>query len=132
LLDAHVEIALKQNPGRGALPGLRIEAFRSRELIALIESESAGEFSRHPEAQECFLVEDFGVVDEAGKGKGLGRYLLLRVFWEMRKLGYRHVVISCAWNNPRAVLLYTNYGCKLTDTTYGLVKALGGCHENHS
>jgi GNAT superfamily N-acetyltransferase len=122
LPDAQVEIALKQHIGRGDLPGLRIEAFRGEKLIALIESLSAGEFSRRPEAQECFVVEDFGVVDEAEKGKGLGRYLLLRLLWEMRKLGYKHTVISCGWDNPRAVLLYTNYGCQLTDTTYGLFK----------
>lgn len=122
LSDAQVEIVLKQHPGRGILPGLRIEVFRSAKLIALIDSLPGGEFSRHPEAQECFVVEDFGIVDEAEKGKGLGRYLLLRMLWEMRKLGYKHAVISCGWDNPRAVLLYTNYGCQLTDTTYGLVK----------
>lgn len=120
LPDGRIEIVLEQNPGRGIFPGLRIEAFRGGKLIALIESLSAGEFSRHPEAQDCFIVEDFGVVDESEKGRGLGRYLFFRMLWEMRRLGYRHVVVSCSWNNPRAVLLYTNYGCRLTDTTYGL------------
>jgi len=122
LSDAQVGIVVEQHLGRGIRPGVRIEAFRSEKLIALIESKSIGDFSRRPEAQESFLIEDFGVVDETEKGKGLGRYLLLKMLWEMRKLGYKHTVISCSWDNPRAVLLYTNYGYQLTDTTYGLVK----------
>jgi len=124
LPDAQVEIVLEQHPGRGVLPGLRIEAFRSEKLIALIESLSVGEFSRRPEAQECFIIEDFGVVEEAEKGKGLGRYLLLKMFWEMQRLGYKHTAINCGWDNPRAMLLYTNYGYQLTDNTYGLVKEI--------
>jgi hypothetical protein len=122
LPDDKVEIAIEKHSGRGVLPGLRIEAFRGGKLIALIESNSAGEFSRSSEAQESFVVEDFGVIDEAETGKGLGLYLLFRMLWEMWKLGYKHTVISCSWDNPRAMLLYTNYGYQLTDTTYGLVK----------
>jgi GNAT superfamily N-acetyltransferase len=124
LPDDGMAIVVKQNPGRSILPGLRIETFRGRNLIALIESLSAGEFSQYSEAQECFFIEDFGILKENEKGKGWGRYLLLRMLWEMRKLGYKHTVLSCTWDNPRAMLLYTNYGYNVTDTVYGLVKDL--------
>ena len=119
--DAELEVVVQQKPGRGVRPGLEIRALRDGKQIAICECGSAGEGSRADEAQDTFFVHWLGV-DEEGQGQGWGRYLLQRAQWEMQQLGYRHAAISTDWRNHRALLFYTNYGYRVTDTVYGLAK----------
>ena len=80
---------------------------------------SCGEFSDAEEAQDWMFTEWLGV-EESLRGKGMGRYLLQRTLQEMRAVGYRHAAISTRWQNYRACLLYSNYGYRVADWTYGL------------
>ncbi|MFQ6041416.1 MAG: hypothetical protein ACE5PV_11220 [Candidatus Poribacteria bacterium] len=45
-----------------------------------------------------------------------------RNLWEMRKIGYKNTAISTDITNYRAQLFYTNYGYRVVNTGYGLVK----------
>jgi GNAT superfamily N-acetyltransferase len=121
-LDDQVEITVKQEPGRGVLPGLIVRALRNGKEIGICESGSAGECCQASEAQDWFFIHWLDV-EEKEQGKGWGRYLLQRTRWEMRKIGYRNAVISTDWRNYRALLFYTNYGYRVTDTVYGFVKS---------
>jgi len=123
LPDEQVEIIVKKEPGRGVLPGLEVRALRKGKEIGICESGSAGDCCRAGEAQSTFFTHWLGV-KEGEQGKGWGRYLLHRTLWEMRKIGYKDAVISTDWENYRALLFYTNYGYRVTDTVYGFVKKI--------
>ncbi|MFC1717942.1 GNAT family N-acetyltransferase [Candidatus Poribacteria bacterium] len=123
LPDHQVEIVVEQKPGRGVLPGLLVQAFRDGEEVGSCESGSCGDCCKTGEVQDWFFVHWLGV-DRHDQGKGWGRYLLQRTLWEMRKIGYKNAIISTDITNPRALLFYTNYGYRVSDTVYGLVKHL--------
>ena len=76
-----------------------------------------------PEAQDQFFVVWLGVV-ETQQGRGWGRYLLLRMLWEMLQGGYRHAFISTDHRNHRALVFYTNMGFRVVDTSYEYVKTI--------
>ncbi|HIE27392.1 TPA: GNAT family N-acetyltransferase [Candidatus Poribacteria bacterium] len=121
LPDSRVEIVVKQKPGRGILPGLTVQAFRSGREIGICKSFSVGRYCQASEAQDWCFIKWLGVEEEE-RGKGWGRYLLQRNLWEMRKIGYKNTVISADIKNYRAQLFYTNYGYRVVNTGYGLVK----------
>jgi GNAT superfamily N-acetyltransferase len=121
LPDNRVEIAVKQQPGRGDLPGLIVKAFHSGSEIGICKSVSVGRYCRAGEAQDWAFIKALYIEDEE-QGKGWGRYLLQRNLWEMRKIGYKNIVISTDISNHRAQLFYTNYGYRLVNIGYGFVK----------
>ena len=123
LPDNRVEIVVEQHPGRGVLPGLTVQAFRSGREIGVCKSLSVGRYCQASEAQDWVFIKWLGVEREE-QGKGWGRYLLQRNLWEMEKIGYKNTVISADITNHRAQLFYTNYGYRIVDTTYGFVKNL--------
>ena len=119
LTEVDAEISLEWKQGTGARPGLIVLAHQGEERIGVCESVSCGEFSRADEVQDWFFTEWLYISDDM-QGKGLGRYLLLRVRQEMHRIGYRHAGISTSWENFRALLFYSNYGYRVVDWTYGL------------
>jgi len=119
--DAAADIVVQEQVGSGTLPGLTVRALAGGKQIAACTCGSAGACCRAPQAQDTFFVRWLGVEPEH-QGKGWGRYLLARAQCEMRRIGYRNAVISTDWRNHRALLFYTNYGFRVTDTVYGLVK----------
>ena len=42
----------------------------------------------------------------------------------MHGKGFRRAIISTNWRNWRAMLLYSNYGYRVADWTYGFTKTL--------
>lgn len=121
LPDSKVEIAVRQQPSHGILPGMLIQIFCDGEEIGICRSTSAGDCVQATEAQDCFFIHWLGV-ERKEQGNGWGRYLLQKTRWEMRKIGYRNAVISTDILNHRALLFYTNYGYRVSDTVYGFVK----------
>jgi ribosomal protein S18 acetylase RimI-like enzyme len=119
--DKNINVFVEHEPGRGVLPNLHILAFRNEKKIGECYTVSAGEFLRANEVQDWFFTKWLGI-EEEDQGKGLGRYLLQRTLWEMRKIGYRNAVISTNVKNYRAQLFYTNFGYQVVDTGYGLIK----------
>lgn len=59
-----------------------------------------------PEWGHC----DFMRVEPPYRGRRLGWYLLALGLEEMRKLGCRHAIVNTHFDNPRAILCYTNFG----------------------
>jgi N-acetylglutamate synthase-like GNAT family acetyltransferase len=122
LNDKYINVTVEHKPGQGVLPNLHIQASRNENDIGECYTASVGEFYRASEAQDWFFTKWLGI-EEEDQGKGLGRYLLQRTLWEMRKIGYRNAVISTNITNYRAQLFYTNFGYQVVDTAYGLVKS---------
>ena len=56
-------------------------------------------------------------VAERLRGRGLGRWLMLRALDSARAAGYRHACLCCDPNNARAWLAYANLGFRLVDWT---------------
>jgi len=121
LSDNQVEIVVKEQPGRGILPGLTVQVFRNGSEIGICKSFSAGRYCQSSEAQDWVFIKWLGV-EEAERGKGWGRYLLQKNLWEARKIGYKNTVISTDITNYRAQLFYTNYGYRVVNTGHGFVK----------
>ena len=109
--------------GRGQRPNSIIKAYRDGEQIGLCESVSGGEYSSHPDAQDWFHTVYLEIEDEF-QGQGLGRYLLQYSLQEMKRIGYRHAVISTRWDDYRALLFYSNCGYRVVDWTYEYEKVL--------
>jgi GNAT superfamily N-acetyltransferase len=123
LTDVGVHIEVKENHSRASLPGLWVRAIKGDREIGECWSVPMGKYSQTDETEQTFLVEWIGV-DEKERGKGWGRYLLARTFWEAQRIGYRHSLISTDRWNYRALLFYTNYGYRVVDTTYSLAKTV--------
>ena len=118
-----VEITVEWTEGRGKHPNCTVRGFRDGEQVGVCESLCGGEFSSHPDAQDWLHTMWLGIEEEF-QGQGIGRYLLQCALHEMRKIGYRHALISTAWDNHRAFLFYSNFGYRVTDWTYEFSKRL--------
>ena len=118
-----VTFSVDWKDGRGQRPNSIIKAHRDDEQIGLCESVSGGEYSSHPDAQDWFHTVYLEIEGEF-QGQGLGRYLLQYALQEMKKIGYRHAVISTGWDDYRALLFYSNCGYRVVDWTYGYEKLL--------
>ncbi len=118
-----LEITVEWEEGRGKLPNCTVRGCRAGEEVGVCESLCGGEFSSHSDAQDWCHTMWLGIEDEF-QGQGIGRYLLQRALQEMRKVGYRHALISTAWDNHRAFLFYSNFGYRVTDWTYEFSKSL--------
>ncbi len=121
LPNDRIEIIVTMKEGRGLFPDLHVQALYDNSEIGECCSVSLGEFYRAKEAQYSFFTEWLGI-EEKYQGKGLGRYLLQKTLCEMRKAGYENAIISTNIINYRAQLFYSNFGYKVTDTGYALVK----------
>jgi len=123
LHDNQIKIVVERKDGRGILPNLHIQALRGHEEIGECYTVSLGEFYQAIEAQSWFFTKWLGI-EEKEQGKGLGRYLLQKTLHEMRGIGYKNAAISTNVRNHRAQLFYTNFGYKVTDTSYEFVRHL--------
>ncbi|MFH1566759.1 MAG: GNAT family N-acetyltransferase [Gemmatimonadota bacterium] len=123
-----LELAIEVRPheqSRGDRAATAVRALVGGERVGACWCRSAGEYSRDPDALRWTFVDWLGV-DERFRGLGLGKHLLQRGLNEMRRAGYRHACISTAWDNHRAFVLYTHFGFRVVDWTYGLRKELDG------
>ena len=100
---------------------MTVRAVRNGEEIGVCRSVSAGSYSRAARAQQSFLTESLAIAP-AHRGRGWGRFLLLRCLWEMRRIGYRDGLISADWTNHRALLCFTDCGYRAIDTVRSFVK----------
>lgn len=122
LFDSRIKIIVTKKEGRGLFPGLHVQALYDDNEIGECISVSFGEFYNAKEAQDSFFTKWLGVEKEY-QGKGIGRYLLQRTLFEMRKIGYKNAFISTNIINYRAQLFYSNFGYRVTDTAYALAKS---------
>jgi ribosomal protein S18 acetylase RimI-like enzyme len=121
LPDPAVEVLAQVDEGRGKLPNVTIRALRDGNEIGICVALSGGDFCRARQAQDTAFMDGLYVV-EAERGRGWGRYLLMRTLCEARRLGYQHTVISTDQQNYRAQLFYTNFGYRVTDTVYRFIR----------
>ena len=112
-----VEARIRWTPGRGRLPGLKVDAFVNGEQMGNCYCISCGEFTDSEAAQEGLFVDGL-FIDDAYQGQGIGRYLLQFAMREMHAIGYRNATISTELTNHRALLFYSNYGFKKVDWTF--------------
>ncbi len=69
------------------------------------------------------MVEGLHVVEEL-RGRGWGRYLLLRMHAEMRQRGYRTATIGVQRDNDTALFLYGNAGYQVVCSEWTFTKEL--------
>ena len=110
----------------GQRPTVLIQATHAGQGIGQCLVRSAGEYSRASAVQDWAFVDWLGV-REPHQGIGLGKHLLQRGLNEMRGVGYRHASISTAWDNYRAYVLYTHFGFRVVDWTYGYRQEIARC-----
>jgi ribosomal protein S18 acetylase RimI-like enzyme len=109
--------------GRGRLPGRALQLFKDDEQFGVCGAHSVGHFQEAEEAQDQTFVEWLRIEDGM-QGRGWGRYLLERMLWDMKEIGYRHALISANTLNHRAQLFYSNLGFRVVDRSYEFVKEL--------
>lgn len=115
--DPAVDVSIKTEEGRGALPNFTLTATLAGESVGECVNHSVGHYSMAPEAQDAFFTAWLGVPD-GFQGAGWGKYLLSETLRVARRLGYQDAVISTDARNYRAMLLYTNLGYRVVDTAY--------------
>ena len=119
--DSQVELCFKHQESKGNLPNLNVQAFRQGNEIGFVRTYSAGDFWQAKEAQgTCFTAPLF--VYEQERGKGIGKYLMQGMLWEMQKMGFQNATLSVAETNFRARFFYANMGYQTVDTSYKFVK----------
>jgi len=109
-------VEVQQTPGRGLLPDVSLKAHLDGKPIGECVFISASAFSRRGGAQSWALCNWLGIPD-SHQGRGFGLYLLRRALVEVREAGYTNAAISTALDNYRALLLYSNNGFHVVDTT---------------
>ncbi len=132
LPDPGVTTRFDVKPGRGKLPNMEFQLYRGDQCIGQGFAQSVGDFCRSPQAQETFYIPWFSIegspvggrVSEGEQGKGFGRYMMEILLREMRQLGYRHATTQANTGSPRPILLYTNMGYEVVDTSYQYFKDL--------
>ena len=122
--DADIKIALQLLSGRGELPHLEIKAFRGEELLAYTWSSSAESYCMNPESRHTLYTDEVGIVDEADRGIGWGRYFMERTLWEMKKAGYRQATLMSSLSNSRAHLLFEHVSYQVVDSNCAYCKTL--------
>ena len=122
--DPNLSIEVEVKPGRGKLPGVHCQLKAGDDSIGNCICVSVGEYTRLDSMQDHFFVDWLGINDTY-QGKGLGRVLLQRAHWELKRLGYNHAHISTAHDNYRALTFYTNVGYRVVSTAHGFSKELG-------
>ena len=75
-----------------------------------------------PEAKQWSMVRWMAVDEGPQRQGGWAKYLLARARYEMHSKGMRRAIISTNWKNWPAMSLYSNYGYRVTDWTYGFTK----------
>ena len=118
-----VELKFEWRERGEANPGLTLVAMKGNQPVGVCHNNGEGAPFRPPEAANWFMTHWLGV-DEPFRQQGLAQYLLSRTRFEMHARGYRRAVISTNWQNYRAMLLYSNYGYRVADWTYGFTKTL--------
>lgn len=111
-----VDIEVIPLEGEHALPGLHLKAFRNGMFVGECGNDPYAETRDLPELQDWFYIGWLGI-EAPFRGKGLGKYLLLRSLVEMHALGYRHATLSCAKGNKVAFALYAGCGFRIFDRT---------------
>ncbi len=119
--DQSVELTINWEDGKGERANCTVKAIKEKEDVGECECVSAGEFSKHPKAQDWIYTGWLGIEEEF-QGKGYGKYLLQYTLQEMQKVGYRHAILNTSRDNYRALLFYTNLGYKIVEWTYEYVK----------
>ncbi len=121
--QGELEVRTEVVQGRGDLPNATVGLWRGDEEIGSSSAVSHGHYCSAGEAQTSYYVGWFGTAAQE-QGKGMGKYLLQALLWEMHQLGYENATLYVALDNPVAQLLYSNGGFRLVDNMYVFFKDL--------
>ena len=116
-----LDVCTEVEEGRGDLPNATVRLLRGDEEVGSSSAVSHGHYCSAAQARASYYVGWFGTAGPE-QGKGLGRYLLQVLLWEMHRIGYENATLYVALDNPVAQLLYTNGGFRLVDNMYVLFK----------
>ena len=118
---AQADLVIASTPGDP--PGLRIRLMRGQDELGRCVSRPLSHHHRSLATRDQFMVGGLHVAEEL-RGRGWGRYLLLRMHWEMQERGYHRALIGTGPNNGLALLLYGNEGYQIICNEYTFTKTL--------
>jgi len=116
-----IQIRLTQQGGDVTRQNLNVEIVREAEVICQVLISSL-ELSEPYQSQAC-CIDGFGTAEHERR-KGIGRYAMEVALTEMRKLGYRHMVLDVKSDNYPAQLMYLSMGFQKLSSTYNAKKRL--------
>ena len=118
-----LRIDVHEIPGFGSKPGMDVIAYDGKEQIGTLLAYSLGQRMRSSSAQNTCFIRQLEV-DEAYQRKGLGRFLLQKAHFELKRKGYTRSLIFTFAANHRARLFYTNYCYEYVDSYFEFEKVL--------
>ena len=115
LPDTSIDVEVSEDPifpgltTHGDIPTVAVRLFRSGERIG--GNEARPYYLPHWDRalQDTCCTMGMGV-NEAERGRGLGRYLMERTLYEMQGHGCRHALLDVDSQNYRALTLYASMG----------------------
>lgn len=130
--DPFIEVKLLSQQSRGEKPNQEVQLIRDNQLIGQGMAMSGRYYCQDRSADDTFYIPWFFIngsptgstISKGEQGKGLGRYMMLRLLWEMRQQGYVHAALHVDMANARPQLFYMNLGFEVVDTSYQWFKIL--------
>ena len=121
LPDPEVEVEIADAPiypntkNYGDAPMVSVRAWRKGKSVGTCESRTYYLPCWGRAAQDVCYTGGM-LVDEGERGRGLGRYLMQRGLYEMRRHGHRHALIDLQGDNYQALMLYQSLGYRVAYT----------------
>ena len=119
-----LQVRIYYYTGRAPIVSPRVHVFDGEQVVVKHGTESVAHYypSAKKAAQQLYT---FGVsVRKPYRGQGWGRFVLQKVLWEARKLGYRDAILSTGLDNYQAQLLYASCGYRGISTSSTFKKIL--------
>lgn len=121
LPDPGVEVEISDAPiypnttNHGEAPMVSVRAWRKGKSVGTCENRTYHLSCWGSAAQDVCYTGGM-VVDERERGQGLGRYLMQRGLYEMRRHGHRHALLDLQGDNYAALMLYQSMGYRVAYT----------------
>ena len=96
-------------PNHGSAPRVTVRVLRDGELVGGTEAMVWHVPHWHANPQDVCVTLGIGV-DENEHRRGIGRYLMERSLFEMRKAGCKHALLGVLESNQPAIALYESMG----------------------
>lgn len=116
-----IHLTVEKIVDEGRFPNIRVVASIEGESIGTCRSTSGRRYAGIDALEEISYTRWLGV-NEAYRGKGYGRLLLLTALLEMKAAGYGKALLNVRLKNTPAVELYTQSGYQVRDRVFAYVK----------
>ena len=110
-------------PLHGNTPRATVRVVREGEFVGVTEAVSWQLPYWHANPQDVCCTLTLGV-DEHQRRRGIGRYLMEKSLFEMKKAGCKHALLGVHVSNEPAMALYKSMGYETIDSMCAMAKSL--------